>query len=604
MSIADRPSVRNTPVKRGQKPFWEAVRAAELGWAVARTIPGQKHPWEKWAALGYREPEKVKRLWAERRSGTAVLCGPSDLVCLDIDPPHGDESLETLLHGRELPETFEQSTPSGGRHLVFLQPESGPRVSSVNDWRPGIDVKGDGGLFILHDPDKPYELTVNVNPAELPDWLSRELPAKGESPERSGHSGSNGSNGSGKVDVRNLLEPGKVHDTLRDLAWMMRNAGLSRELFLSIPDAVELAPHHNGEPYTRDEIEHEWDSADGKVPPSRSRGGKIRDGAWLDKQVFEPLRFLVPELVPEGFSELAGSPKSGKSVLFLQFGLTAAAGGEIFGLKCKRAHVLYLALEDSDRRIQSRAREILGGEPIPKWFQFKTKCEPGRLIRDITDWLDGLPDGDSALVLVDTLGKVLEPPKKGETVYDRDYRIASALWAVATSRPGTAIVASRHTRKARSDDFLDLVSGTQGIAGAADTVLVLSRKRSAVDGLLQLTGRDLDDAEYALTLERPYGWQLDDGGSGLAGAAGVAIARKDNLGERSEAVVAFVNSHPDGVTAQDVAGKLGISVPVARVCLSRMADSGRIKRRMRGLFGPNAASRISRSQALVTLYPL
>jgi len=255
----------NIPLRRGQKPFHEAVRAAELGWAVARTIPGEKHPREKWAQLGYREPDEVQRLWAERRSGTAVLCGPSDLVCIDIDGELGEDSLAVLLDGHELPETFEQSTPSSGRHLVFLQPESGVRISSQNGWRPGIDIKGDGGLFILHDPDKPYEVTGNVYPVDLPEWLCRELPVKGKTADQGGNQSSNGSNGSGKVDVRNLLVEGKVHDTLRDLAWMMRNAGLPRELFLSIPDAVKLAPHHDGEPYTRDEIEHEWDSADGKI---------------------------------------------------------------------------------------------------------------------------------------------------------------------------------------------------------------------------------------------------------------------------------------------------------------------------------------------------
>jgi hypothetical protein len=107
--------------------------------------------------------------------------------------------------------------------------------------------------------------------------------------------------------------------------------------------------------------------------------------------------------------------------------------------------------------------------------------------------------------------------------------------------------------------------------------------------MLQLTGRDLDDAEYALVLERPSGWQLDDGGGGLLGAAGVAWSRKDKLGERSEALVKFVNSRPDGVTAREVAEELDIKVEVAKVYLSRNADAGRIKRKIRGTYGPSRA---------------
>lgn len=255
---------RPQALKRGQKPTRMAVKAAELGWWVLRTNPGQKRSWESWVrdSIGYRAPSEVKQLWSERRSGTAVNAGGSDLVCIDIDGELGEQSWAELVDGRELLETFEQSTPSGGRHLIFQQPDS-RRIGSQNGWREGIDIKGEGGIFILDDPDRPYEITVNAHPAELPDWLAHELPQKNPG-STSGVSKSNG-NGSGKVDIRNLREPGKVHDTLRDLAWMMRNAGLPRELYLSIPDSVELAPHHNGEPYTRDEIEHEWDSADGKI---------------------------------------------------------------------------------------------------------------------------------------------------------------------------------------------------------------------------------------------------------------------------------------------------------------------------------------------------
>src|SRR5206468_5458508 len=62
------------------------------------------------------------------------------------------------------------------------------------------------------------------------------------------------------------------------------------------------------------------------------------------------------------------------------------------------------------------------------------------------------------------------------------------------------------------EDFLEAVSGTNGIAGAADATLVLRRPRGQADGVLHVTGRDVDEAEYALAFQPAAGaWTLLDG---------------------------------------------------------------------------------------------
>lgn len=65
----------------------------------------------------------------------------------------------------------------------------------------------------------------------------------------------------------------------------------------------------------------------------------------------------------------------------------------------------------------------------------------------------------------------------GETTYERDYRIVGGLKMLADAHPGSSIIVVHHTRKASGSDFVDAVSGTQGIAGAADTILLLQRDR-------------------------------------------------------------------------------------------------------------------------------
>jgi hypothetical protein len=64
-----------------------------------------------------------------------------------------------------------------------------------------------------------------------------------------------------------------------------------------------------------------------------------------------------------------------------------------------------------------------------------------------------------------------------------------------------ALVVNHHDRKAKSADWLLNVSGSHGLAGSADSVLLLTRERGRADGRLRGTGRDISDIERALTFE-------------------------------------------------------------------------------------------------------
>ncbi|MDT5050513.1 MAG: hypothetical protein QOG75_6425, partial [Mycobacterium sp.] len=89
------------------------------------------------------------------------------------------------------------------------------------------------------------------------------------------------------------------------------------------------------------------------------------NGAWLDTQEFPPLEYAVPGIIPEGFGLLVSPPKAGKSWLVCGIGLACAAGGLALGrISVDKRPVLYLALEDGQRRLQSRCRRIMHG-PTP-----------------------------------------------------------------------------------------------------------------------------------------------------------------------------------------------------------------------------------------------
>jgi len=314
---------------------------------------------------------------------------------------------------------------------------------------------------------------------------------------------------------------------------------------------------------------------------------RIRSGEWLDAQTFPPLSWAVPGIVPEGFGLFTGPPKSGKSWATLGVILAVAAGGYAFGKVPvgQPRPVLLLALEDGHRRLQDRCRRLLCGEPIPALLDYTTRATPGEVLPLIGAWLDQHHDA-RPLVVLDTLGKVSPPALPGESAYARDYRIGGHLKALSDAHPGAALVVVHHTRKLGSDDWMDSTSGTNGLNGAADFTVSLSRSRNDTAGILRVTGRDVPEGEYALTVT-DGSWTLD--GSSLADAARAAQQAKatEGLGDRSAEVVALVGRNPQGIGPTALGTMLAIPASQAGTYLARLADAGRIRKAGRGMYAPS-----------------
>lgn len=312
----------------------------------------------------------------------------------------------------------------------------------------------------------------------------------------------------------------------------------------------------------------------------------IRDGAWLQAQTFPPMKWVVPDLVPEGMTILAGSPKVGKSWLVLSLALGISAGGKAFGsidLGAPRP-TLYLALEDGDRRLQKRSFALLGDQgTIPPNFHYITKGRPFELLDTIAVWLDEHRD-EQPVVIVDTLAKIRPPENGGENAYERDYRHAGGLKSLIDPIEGGGLIAVHHVNKKQDGDFVDAVSGTNGIAGAADSTLVLRRNRTDDDGVLAITGRDVLEAEYAITQEHGT-WTLAGGNIATAkGAAKETKATRD-LSADAAAIVEHVLKYGP-ISPKDIAAQLQQPSDKVRMYLKRALEGGRIERRVRGMYGP------------------
>jgi hypothetical protein len=100
-------------------------------------------------------------------------------------------------------------------------------------------------------------------------------------------------------------------------------------------------------------------------------------------------------------------------------------------------------------------------------------------------------------VVVDVLAAFRDPKKAQQGPYEADYEAIKALQEVA-SEFNIAIIVIHHMRKAGADsDPFDTVSGTLGLSGAADSVMILSRESQCTT--LYARGRDIETVEDAIT---------------------------------------------------------------------------------------------------------
>ncbi|MGI5251889.1 AAA family ATPase [Actinacidiphila glaucinigra] len=311
-------------------------------------------------------------------------------------------------------------------------------------------------------------------------------------------------------------------------------------------------------------------------PPAKPRT------AWTADQLmaaeFPEPKWAVPGILSEGVNLLAGPPKVGKSWLSLGLALSVAAGGKAFdSVPVDGGPVLYLALEDTPRRLQTRMGKLLGGQPAPAALTLVTECPPlpqGGAAA-IAAWLDRNPH--ARMVVIDVFAKMRGASPIGASAYDADYAAVGHAKRLA-DHYGVAVVLVHHVRKASSDDFLTEVSGTNGLAGAADATLVLKRARGQADGILHVTGRDVEEAEYALAFHQGSGaWQLLDG-----------PATDHLIGDTRATVLRYVRAHP-GARPKELSEATGIDIGLARKTCARMVDDSQLTRDASGAyFAPGA----------------
>jgi len=314
----------------------------------------------------------------------------------------------------------------------------------------------------------------------------------------------------------------------------------------------------------------------GAEAPAGTRSIELVSAPDLAARDFPEPRWAVPGLLPEGAVILAGPAKVGKSWFALEVAYAVAAGGAVLGcVGVAPGTALYLGLEDNLRRLKSRLEMIGDGATPPARLLLATTCP--RLDDAGFTALDAMLGGIDGLrvVVIDTLVRVRPDRKRNGDLYAEDAALVARLQTLAFKH-NICILIVTHTRKVlkTDSDALETVSGTMGLTGSADAVLVLRRGRFKATAVLAVMGRDIEERELALRFEPSTGWWT------LVGDAG-EVART----EGQTAIIEALRKTAGGLRISDLALVCGKNVGATKQLVLRMLDGAKIVR-----FGPGSYS--------------
>ena len=290
-----------------------------------------------------------------------------------------------------------------------------------------------------------------------------------------------------------------------------------------------------------------------------------------------PISWVVPGILPEGVTLLAGKAKVRKSWLAMGMCVAVASGGYALGkMRVERGESLYAALEDNERRLQSRLGKVLHGAALreaPEGFYYTTawpRLNEGG-IQALDAWLSEHPQ--CRLVVLDTLAKVKPRLRGSSGGYQEDYEALEHLLPLASEHQ-VAIMVVTHTRKAGATEALDEINATMGLMGGVDGFLIFRTRNGKNEVSMHVDGREIEEpGEYALSWDQhAHGWVL------------VGDAEDTQLTEQRRAILDALKSADEPIGPTEIARATDISNGSVRNLLGVLVVDGRIERTGRGRY--------------------
>lgn len=237
-----------------------------------------------------------------------------------------------------------------------------------------------------------------------------------------------------------------------------------------------------------------------QIPPPAPQLKKLEyySASTLYGAVLERPPIIIDNLIPAGLTVLAGAPKRGKSWMALKMALCISSGEPFLGMPTRKGPVLYLDLESKNYRVQDRLNKLIVG-PAPRDLYFAHKSERlnSGLMEQLRNWIECV--GTPAMIVIDTLGRVKGGARKGENAYESDTRIFGDLQSFALENK-LSVVVVHHLKKdtGANDDYFERISGSMGLTGACDAVMVLAGKRGEETSTLRTSSRDFEAQDFVV----------------------------------------------------------------------------------------------------------
>ncbi|WP_081419368.1 AAA family ATPase [Xanthomonas cannabis] len=302
----------------------------------------------------------------------------------------------------------------------------------------------------------------------------------------------------------------------------------------------------------------------------------IYSAADLMTREFKPVQWALQDILPEGVTILSGPPKCGKSWLVYQACVAVATGTPLWAGRAPEiaGEALYIALEDNPRRMQRRLQKVIENISNPDLTRLHCVHDWPRShegVAKIAAWIRTNPE--TRLVVIDTLAAFRDSDPGRKSAYAFDYEVGESLKPL-TREFNVSIVLVSHTRKQASADYMQMVSGTQGLTGSVDNIIALERGRGEFTGVLRVDGRDVEEpVDLALS--------LDDGRWNYVGK----VDEIERSRERNDVIDAMVTlGLPASAREIFDAMEPGAKYGTVKVRLTRMLKAGEISKSPIGYF--------------------
>jgi hypothetical protein len=503
-----------------------ALGYAARGWQIIPLKPRGKTPLTPHGLKdATRQEETIQGWWAMwPDANVGVVAGEdSGLYILDIDTHHGGEkALEQLeaTHGA-LPQTFRVRTGSGGEHIYFRHPGGERLPNTAGTLGQGVDTRGDGGYVVaagsVHDNGNHYEVTTDLEPAPLPQWLAEGI-RKRASP----------------TPLERGIRDGKIPEGARDntlisLGGYLRRRGLDEGAIFKALSGINQEACAT--PLKDDAVGRIAASAASYEPedvPWRPEdvpiGGEIEAFQVMAANEIlelpdpdEGQQLLGPLVVRQGRLMVGADTGAGKTTFLLRMVKALVDGGEFLDWQAEGGlRVLIIDAEQNVRSIKRGLREVKlerGGAvdylTVPDGLQLDKRPDARAALEHV------LANGNYDVVVADPLYKLHDADSNDERAAVNLMRIFDA-WRVQFN---FSLLMATHTRKKPALDngqfSMHSLFGSGAWIRGAEVVIGLERVGDGFSRLYLFKDRDGDlpvGERWNLGFSREEGfWRKDDG---------------------------------------------------------------------------------------------